>query len=67
MKKTTCEYVLYGCTYGNEYENAPIVINKTIAKYENAGWEFVQAVQLTGHYGVLLFFSKEVRNANQPI
>lgn len=49
MKKTTCEYVLYGCTHGNEYENAPIVINQTIAKYENAGWEFVQAVQLTGY------------------
>lgn len=28
----------------DEYENAPIVINQTIAKYENAGWEFVQAV-----------------------
>ena len=60
MKKTTCEYVSYGRIHGNGYADAPNAANTVIAEYEKAGWEFVQAVQPTDNYGLILFFSKEV-------
>ena len=60
MKTTTCEYVSYGSTHGNGYADAPNAINRVIDKYEQAGWEFLQAIQPSNHYGTILFFSKEV-------
>ena len=60
MKKTTCEYVSFASIHGDGYPDAPNAINAVIAKYENAGWEFEQAIQPSNHYGTILFFSKEI-------